>query len=272
MKFQLTLALVALTAPCLTAQVSPFDATERTVTTTLDHVRQNPQAFKNVWVRFPVQFCSIGKVQNPFFTRFVPSQYANFYAWDEGAKIWQRPAYDDVFGTLFLSKESEQLEQLYALELYDRIMVTGIVRNVFQSKAWIEVTQFTPIPGKVDTPTLAHLFRGESHMQRRQWNRAISELSLASAGEVPNNIMANVHENLGTCYLRLGESETALMHLEQAERFAAGDLSRETAHMIATARENPESHLDREVEAIELGDFERPMWEAFEDATAVPLR
>lgn len=273
MKLQLTLALVALAAPCVRAQISLFEDTDdRVVSTTLADVRENPQAFKNVWVRFPVQFCSIGKVQNPFFTRFVPSQFANFYAWDEDQKIWQRPAYDDVFGTLFLSKDNEQLEELYRLELYERIMVTGIVRNVFQSKPWIEVTAFQKVEGRVDAPTLAHLYRGESHMERRQWNRAISELSIASAGDVPNNVMSAVHANLGVCYLRLGESDTALMHLEQAERFAAGHASREFQNMVSSARQAPEEHLDREVDAVELGDFERPMWEAFEEATAMPLR
>ena len=126
----------------------------------------------------------MGRIANPFFTEFVPNDFANFYAWGVDQEIWKKAEYDDVFGMLFLSKENEQIDELYSLELYDRITVTGIVKNVFQGKPWIEVKSFDSMPGKVNTATLAHLYRGDVHMQRRQWQRAVSELSLASAGAV----------------------------------------------------------------------------------------
>lgn len=276
MKFDLTLAIVVLTAPCVSAQ-SAFSPTatepsEKVVSTTLEKVRAHPDSFKNVWVQFPAQFCSIGKVSNPFFTRFVPSQFANFYVWSEDQSIWRKSEYENMFGTLFLSKENSQLSELYSLDLYDRVVLTGIVRNTFQSKPWIEVTSFTKESGKVDTPTLAHMFRGESHMERRQWQRAISELALASAGDVPDNVLAAVHENLGLCYLRLGESSTAVTHLGHARRLRGDRATFEFEQLYLTAKSSPERQLDREVEAVEIGDAERPMWEAFEDASAVPTR
>ncbi len=267
MKIELALAMAALVAPLAGAQNSGKPV-EKVVQTTLDDIRQHPDAYKSVWVQFPVQFCSIGRVSNPFFTQFVPSQFANFYAWSAEQPIWREKEYDDVFGTLFISKENEQLNDIYDLGLYQRINVTGVVRNVFQSKPWIEVISFEPMPGAVDTPTLAHMFRGESHMQRRQWNRAISELSLASAGDVPQTVLSKVHEDLAVCYLRLGESDQAVMHLEEAKRMQTTS-STEFDELYRTAKNSPELQLDRQVEAVEVGDHERPMWEAFEDASAV---
>ena len=49
------------------------------VPTTLTTVRSEPEAFKNVKVQFTLQFASLGKLSNPFFTKFTPTDYANFY-------------------------------------------------------------------------------------------------------------------------------------------------------------------------------------------------
>ena len=166
-------------APVATAQDFMKNPTGVVVDTTLDALRTTPAAFKSIWVRFPIQFCSVGKVANPFFTQFVPSEYANFYAWSADQPIWQKESYDDVFPCLFVNKSNPEVDKLYEHRLYDRMMVTGVVKNTFQDQPWIEVMAFEPIEQKVDTATLSHLYRAESYMARRQWNLAASELSLA---------------------------------------------------------------------------------------------
>ena len=105
---------------------------ETVVETTLTRVRLDPEAYRGVRISFPVQFASLGQVHNPFFTRFVPSDYANFYAWADEQPIWRKNEYDDVFGQLFLSKVNEQLPELYDLRVYDRLHIEGVVRNTFQ--------------------------------------------------------------------------------------------------------------------------------------------
>ena len=111
------------------------------IATTLTAVRGTPDAFKNVAVHFTVQFNQLGKISNPFFTRFVPNDFVNFYGWPSEQPIWRKDVYDDVFGLLFLSKEHKQLTDLYKLKTYDRVDVTGVVRNVFQGAPWVEVTK-----------------------------------------------------------------------------------------------------------------------------------
>ena len=61
-----------------TAQGRLMDPDAIVVDVDLDTLRRAPEAFMNVRVRFDVQFCSLGRIWNPFFTRFVPSEYANF--------------------------------------------------------------------------------------------------------------------------------------------------------------------------------------------------
>jgi hypothetical protein len=180
------------------------------VRTSLAEVRDNAEAFKNVKVSFTVQFASLGKIANPFFTKFTPTDFANFYAWADEQPIWQRSSYENVFGMLFLSKMHPKLETLYELRLYQRIQVTGVIRNTFQNMPWIEVTDFTVLPEQLDTAVLTHLYRGEKHMNQRQWARAIAELSLAPGEGVPPNAVRMAHKNLGVCLLRMGEPAAAI--------------------------------------------------------------
>lgn len=244
----------------LPAQGREFGAT---VQTTLSEVRSEPQAFENVKIGFTVQFASLGRISNPFFTKFTPTDFANFYAWGDEQAIWQQPSYKDVFGMLFLSKLHDDLETLYSLRLYQRIKVTGVVRNTFQNIPWIEVLEFEVIEGQLDTAVITHLHRGEKLMAERRWQRAIAELSLAPGEGVPQSALQAAHKNLGVCLLRMGEPEAALGYLTSAASMSPqADL--EIENLIAIARNEPEQAIDRTVDARGLKDHERPMWEAFD--------
>lgn len=262
MKRALIVALLA-TIPAVAQDDKRFRSPDGlTVDVDLATIRQTPDAFKAVWVRFDLQFCSMGKVSNPFFTQFVPSDYANFYAWDGQQPIWRKESYENLFGMLFMHKENPAIEQVYRLRTYDRVRVTGVVRNVFQDSPWIEVTAIEQLPNSVDTPTLAHLYRAESHMERREWSRAIAELSMAPAGSKPEFVIAAVNQNLGLCYLRVGEAQKASGYLAEAARLNGDD--RRTQQLARAARENPASELDTSVDQSGVGEADRPMWEAFE--------
>lgn len=238
------------------------------VRTTLTEVRAEPDAFQSVKVDLIVQFASLGRIANPFFTKFTPTDFANFYAWGDEQEIWQRASYDDLFGMLFLSKLHPKLESLYTLRTYQRLHVTGVVRDTFQGIPWIEVTEFEVLPEQLDTAVLTHLHRGEKLMAERKWQRAIAELSLAPGEGVPPNATRAAHKDLGVCLLRMGEPQAAIGYLESAAAMSTGtDLEIES--LLATARNQPEQAIDRTVDSTTLRDSERPMWEAFDgDATA----
>ena len=233
------------------------------VVTTLTQVRAEPEAFKNVKVTFPVQFASLGRISNPFFTKFTPTYFANFYAWADDQPIWQQAEYEDVFGMLFLSKTSTQLDQLYKLGLFERVQITGVVRNTFQNTPWIEVTEFVTLPGKLDTAVLTHMYRGEKLMSQRLWQRAVTELSHVAGSNVPAPAMVVAYRNLGTCMLRMGDPNQAIPYLQSAAALAKGG-DPETAQLLATAMSSPEAAIDRTVDVKRFKDSERPMWDAFE--------
>lgn len=241
------------------------------VPTTLSQIRAEPQAYKNVKVEFTVQFASLGRISNPFFTKFTPTDYANFYAWGDEQPIWREGAYEDLFGMLFLSKFDSELESLYQLATYDRIRITGIIRNTFQDMPWIEVIKFEPSSGKLDTAVLTHLYRGEKLMDQRLWQRAIAELSLVPGGGVPNPALQSAYKSLGTCLLRIGEAKMAVSYLTSASQLSGGK-DHGIEQLLAIARTQPDQALDRTVDSRDLKDHERPMWEAFADTDKVGSR
>jgi hypothetical protein len=236
------------------------------VVTTLTNIRKTPDAYTNVTVQFTVQFASLGKISNPFFTRFTPSEYSNFYAWADEQPLWQRTSYDDVFGNLFYAKTGTQLQEVYGLSTYDRMTVTAVVRNTFQSMPFIEVTSFSKLTDQVNSASLAHMYRGEQLMTERRWQRAIAELTLAPAGNTPATLKAAAYKNLGICHLRIGENTQALSYLEQAKSITT-TTDMELDDLLANATTRPSKELDRVVGSNGLKDAERPMWEAF-DTTA----
>lgn len=233
------------------------------VPTTLSLIRAEPEAFKNVKVQFTVQYASLGKISNPFFTKFTPTDFANFYAWADEQPIWRQTAYEDVFGMLFLSKTHDKLDKLYTLRTYQRVRLTGVVRNTFQNVPWIEVTDFENVEGQLDTAVITHLYRGEKLMDQRLWQRAIAELALAPGQGVPESAMRATHKNLGICLLRMGEAQLAISYLQSAASMTKGT-DAEIENLLAVARTQPDQAIDRTVDSRGLKDSERPMWEAFD--------
>jgi tetratricopeptide (TPR) repeat protein len=252
-----TLLLATLTL----CAVSPAQNSEFTtpVETTLTEVRAFPDAYRNVQVTFVAQFASLGKLANPFFTRFTPSDFANFYVWADDQPIWRRDSYQDIFGNLFYSKLGEQLQEVFDLQMYQRIQITGVIRNTFQNQPWIEV----------DTAVLSHMYRGEQYMNERRWQHAIAELTMAPGAGVPTTVQRAAWQNLGICYLRIGESRQAIECLRTAAALAVKpDIELQT--LLSTAESTPGAAIDRVVGQEDLPDHERPMWEAFETETATP--
>jgi len=241
------------------------------VNASLEQLRGQPEAFRGVKVAFVVQFATLGRISNPFFTQFTPTEYTNFCGWGDDQPIWRKESYESLFGFLFLSKTHPKLNDLYGMRTYQRLKVTGVVRNTFQDQPWIEVLDFEPVVGQVDLAVLTHLYRGEQFMQERRWQRAIAELTLAPGAGVPEPAMFAIHKNMGICYLRIGEAEKALTHLQQASTLTT-EPDLEVERYLATATTQPSLEIDRAVSQAALRDYERPMWEAFDTGTEHPTR
>ena len=83
--------------------------------------------------------------------------------------------------------------------------------------------------------------------------------------------MTSAYRSLGTCLLRIGESDLAATYLQSASNLQAGK-DREVESLLAIARTHPDQAIDRTVDSRGLKDHERPMWEAFEDGKEEPQK
>ena len=251
----------ALATPAVPAQ-GPR-ATDKVTEITSTELRRAPENFKGVAVRFPVQFCATGRVFNPFFTAFTPSEFANFSVWGAEQAIWLRSEYDNPFGYMFVSKRvPELIDQVMALKVYEQFMLSGVVRSTFQGTPWVEVTAIQRMDQALNTETLAHMFRGSQLMENRRWALAIGELALANADGIPSRVIGEIHKMIGICHLRMGEAAKAAEQFDLAQGNIKNDAELTALSIIAT--KTPEAGIDRVVTAAPLKDAERPMWEAFE--------
>lgn len=262
------LVLPCVLAASVTAQWRDGKQIKNTVSTTLTQVRAHPEAFRNVKVQFDVQFATLGGIANPFFTQFVPTDFANFHGWAVEQPIWRKTAFDDVFGLLFVSKTNDKLQGLYNTTTFERLRVTGLVRNTFQNQPWIEVIDYEKLDERVDWATLSHLYRADQWIERRQWQQALSELSLASNGTNPSDVTTEIYKLMGVCYLRVGEADRALAQLQSAKKLRGETVDVDLETLIAAATSDPGRELDRQIDKAEVREFERPMWEVFEQQDA----
>lgn len=234
----------------------------------LETVRKQPQAFKNVWVTFKATYLGLGAVHNPFFTRFTRKSYVNFAVWDESQQIWKQAEYDNACSTLFCDKKNGKLlEALYGLQRYQRVVLTGVIRNSWQGEPWFEITKIEPTDDtRITTASLSHMHRAWSLIDQRKWQQALIELNLASSTSLTENARGWLHAYMGLCQMRIGRPDRAKSNFATATSLIPENLVIE-GWMDQLAKD-PRSAIDtaNRVTTIRRGD--RPMWEAVEQSTS----
>ncbi|MEZ5988602.1 MAG: hypothetical protein R3F30_05675 [Planctomycetota bacterium] len=264
------LALALFATAGLRAQIQDDDLYEPK-DVTMEQVRGNATAFKNVHIRFTCQFHGIGAVHNPFFTRFTRADFANFAVWGDNQKIWNEGEYQNPLPGLFVAKigRDETLKTIYQLQRYQRIEVTGIVRNVFLDEPWIEVFSVTPVANKVSIPTLTHMHKAVDYMAQRKWALAGSELNQAMTSELPTFYQGWIHAYMGECFMRLGKADNARTQLSYAMDFLPNELS--VAQNLQTVTHNPKAGIDTMEDAGKgIPKNLEPVWVAVEEPRSAP--
>lgn len=230
-------------------------------------VRKNPQAFKNVWIKFTGTYMGLGNVHNPFFTRFTRAEFTNFALWDDTQQIWKQSEYDRPCSTVFAEKKNGPvLEKLYALQRYQRVTLTGVVRNEWQGDPWIEVSVIEPIEEpRITSASLTHMRRAHGFIEGRKWAQAAIELNLASSQTLTTQARGWLHGYLGLCQMRLGRPELALQQLDTAKGLIPAD--EVIDEWLTQARQDPSSAIDTSTRVTTIRRGDRPMWEAVEETS-----
>ena len=231
--------------------------------TTLSELVQKPSAYKNVWVVITGTFAGVGELHNPFFTRFTRANHVNFALWGDDAKLWVKEDFDKPCPTLFVDKlDDETTSVLYKLPRYQRVKLTGVVRNAFQGKPWIEITKIERLQSRFTTASLRHLHRAHNYIGVHEWQKAGVELGLAQAPDLPQVTRGWIDYYRGVCLMRVGKPKQAMAALQSAKTLLGN--RPELDDQIAVLGKDPKSQIDEVIRKPQIAKSKRPFWEAVE--------
>ena len=207
---------------------------------TLDQVRAEPHAFRNIDISFVVQFNAIGAIDNPYYTRFERDQYVNFSAWDDAVHLWQRAVYKDSFPYLFMSRISKQSQELLRATRYQRFVVAGRVSSVFRGQPWIEVMGIKPLKGALTEPSLIHIVKANELKKIRRFDAAAGEFALAHIPSLPVTVRTECLTQQAYCLSMANRYNDALRSLQQAVALnPKNDTLKKACALCAKKAKNP---------------------------------
>jgi hypothetical protein len=116
------------------------DPMREAVSVEIRTLKQNPEKFVEVNVRFEGMFHSLENLWAPFFTPFVREDFMVFSVWPYDSEVWTKKGRLDDLPTCFLRKSDKQLKYLLGLKPYTPIEISGAVLSDFHKLPWIEVS------------------------------------------------------------------------------------------------------------------------------------
>jgi hypothetical protein len=154
----------------------------------LSTILAKPEAWRDVPVTFVVQFHQIGKAGSSFFTRFEPDTWLGFSAWTDDAALWEKKAFESDFPNLFVQRNGADARIVGSAAVYDRLAVSGVVRDVIKGRPWIEVTAVRTLTEKMSEGSLVHLVKGLTLRDHRRFDAAAREFEAADAETLPTSV------------------------------------------------------------------------------------
>jgi hypothetical protein len=213
----------------------------------LSKVLGSPEAWRDVPASFVIQFRSLGKSGPSFFTRFEPDQWLSFVAWPDEAPLWDKKAYDTDVPHLFVRRGSTEAKTIGSAGIYDRFVVSGIVRDVIKGKPWIEITALKKLPEKITEGSLVHLVKGLTLRDHRRYDGAAKEFEAVDADTLPLQVRLVGMREHAFALLNCRNAKAAEDRLLAA--LALDPQSSETAVALAHVRERAKEMPERRAES-----------------------
>lgn len=189
----------------------------------LEKILANPETFRGQTVTFPVQFHRLGKVDNPFYTKFETDWYLNFSVWADGAPLWDKEAYRKDFPYVFVRRGTEIANVFLAAPVYSRWYLTGEVSDVFSGKPWIEVTALRRIETQLDEPSLVRLVKGLMLRDLRRYDAAAQEFHAVDHKGLPPEVRVLAMREEALALHNAGRTAFGVARLATALDLAPGE-------------------------------------------------
>jgi hypothetical protein len=78
-------------------------------------------------------------VWQAYYTEFRPGEFKSFSVWPADAAVWDPRGRGRAIPTLYMSSDSPEIAELYAIGTYTPVRIRGVVRSTFDSRPWIQV-------------------------------------------------------------------------------------------------------------------------------------
>jgi len=204
----------------------------------LEDLIKDPHGWKGKEVTFVCVFHKVSTIFNPYYTRFVPSEYVNFSAWPLSKKLWVKEDYLGSHKFLFLEKDHKHYDELMKLTKFTRLKLTGYVQSTFKESPWIEVRRIEVLSGAITKAALKEIILGDRAAAREDWDAAMAHYNRAAAMDLPEEVLASVSKKRASTYHNMGQTENARVALQPALEYDPKD--EEAAALLADIRKGVE--------------------------------
>jgi len=151
----------------------------------LSGLRRAPSHAVDRPFRVTVTVHRVGAEWNAYFTRFVPHSHLRLEVWSDDQFPWRSQDFAAPAPYVFVPRGTPLEAAAAALAPYDRVVVEGVVRQVFAGEPWIELSAIEPADVSLTEATVFHAARAIALAGRGLQGLACSELDHALAAPMP---------------------------------------------------------------------------------------
>ena len=184
----------------------------------LNDVLKEPMSYRGKTVTFIAQFHKLGKIDNPFYTKFESEWYLNFSIWADEAPLWTRKGYREDFQYIFIRRNAKLASKILHAPLYARFVFVVEVSDIFKGKPWMEVTGLTQLDAQMNESSLIHMVKGFTLKRVGRHAAAAREFAAADHKTLPLHVRLKLMMEEAGAWAADGKKENAA----RALRLAAG--------------------------------------------------
>ncbi len=167
----------------------------------------SPCSFHTQTVQFAFQFDGRPARWHAGPTRFGPGAFAAISGWADEQFPWVPEEFEHPAVRVFVRLGSEPDRTLQGAHPHQRFAVTGIVRDVWRDRPWIELTSATPLDEAIGEATVFHAGRALERMEDGSFAIADEALQQALAAPLPAAARAELERLRTICAERMATPE-----------------------------------------------------------------
>jgi hypothetical protein len=151
----------------------------------VEDLLKDPESYRGIPVRLELAFCGLGKLENPFFTRFTMANYINFACWNGQAMLWEREQYIDSFPLFFADRRLKVSEVFATAMPFERFEVHAIIRDTFRGLPWVEILSAKPLEDRLTKASVRHIRQAKLQLAKGNHSLAAGEFARALKAPLP---------------------------------------------------------------------------------------